>query len=63
MSRGFGGVRRTARNPWRNGRYRDKTMSEQEADERQQRLRRTALHGARTDVASALMTGCAYHTR
>jgi superfamily II DNA/RNA helicase len=63
MDREFGPVKRTRPNPWRYGRYRDVTLSPEVADERQHRLRRTAVHGARKDVESALMTGCAYHTR
>jgi len=63
MDREFGSVMRTRTNPWRYGRYRDVALSPEAADERRQRLQRTAAHGARKDVETALMTGCAYHTR
>ncbi|MER7672045.1 DEAD/DEAH box helicase [Kitasatospora sp. NPDC096128] len=63
MDREFGAVRRTRPNPWLSGRYRDETLTQLEAAEKQGRLRRTAAHGARKDVETALMTGCAYHTR
>ncbi|WFE57882.1 DEAD/DEAH box helicase [Micromonospora sp. WMMD712] len=59
----FGAVRRTRNNPWRFGRYRDESLATEVAEERRQRLTRTAAHGARKDVETALMTGCAYHTR
>ncbi|MFI9643356.1 DEAD/DEAH box helicase [Micromonospora sp. NPDC051925] len=63
MDREFGPVRRTRNNPWRFGRYRDESLDTEVAEERRQRLSRTAAHGARKDVETALMTGCAYHTR
>ncbi|MFG2047586.1 DEAD/DEAH box helicase [Micromonospora sp. NPDC048935] len=63
MDREFGAIRRTRNNPWRFGRYRDESLTVELAEERRQRLSRTAAHGARKDVETALMTGCAYHTR
>ncbi|MFV2113984.1 DEAD/DEAH box helicase [Micromonospora sp. LOL_025] len=63
MDREFGPIRRTRNNPWRFGRYRDESLATEVAEERRQRLSRTAAHGARKDVETALMTGCAYHTR
>jgi hypothetical protein len=59
----LGRIRRTARNPWRDGRFASTMLAPGVAEKNLECLRRTAAHEGRKDVETALMTGCAYHTR